>query len=275
MIWLVAGRVGFQGISAPSRMALRFSGRECQMGLMSLLERFAREKVVFIDKTVSLYRYRLLEDWLAEHKASGLDDVEASALLIVRYWNLPRTPEIGSRAIVMAKNLKEPKWVIGLLMFAQMLGVGRAMSRSFAADPFFVRHGQLYATTIPLTDFSRKYMKRIWNKQYVKPVTVRYTAFAAFYTTMICPFDVSAWLILAELRKMGMSLEVDGRDHATEGIANGEDFLARFPDADPEFRVLLTEGIKHLRQAGKERVAFDAAMEVLHQHLGPDAQRKL
>lgn len=82
----------------------------------------------FIDKVVTLNRYDLLQKQPAENKAKGLDDVEAGALLILRRWKLPQTPEMLPRAVALAITLGESRWVIGLLMFAQRTGVHRAVS---------------------------------------------------------------------------------------------------------------------------------------------------
>jgi hypothetical protein len=194
-----------------------------------------------------LTRHDLLTKQHTENKAKGLDDLEASALLIVQKWKLPQTPDIVSRAVGIATNLSDPRTVIGLLMFSERIGVGRAMRHEFETDPFFERHGCLYTTAAPLTAFARKHMNRLWDGKRVDPAAINDTAFAAYYATLIVPFTMDAWLMLAELRQRGVSLEKDSRDHVTEGIAKAHEFLANFPDADPVFRDLLTKGAEHLR----------------------------
>lgn len=95
-------------------------------------------------------------------------------------------------------------------------------------------------------------MNRLWDRKCVDPAAVKDAAFAAYYATLIVPFAVDAWLMLAQLKRWGVKLEVDGREHATEGIVRAQEFLENVPTADLEFRDLLIKGIEQLRQVGKE-----------------------
>jgi hypothetical protein len=205
----------------------------------------------FIDKVLALTRYDQLRKQLAENRAKGLDETECNALLVLQRWDLPTSPDMAARAVALAMGLGESERVIGLLIFSQRLGLRRAMRSAFAFDPFFSRHGCLYATAVPLTEFARKYMIRLWDQKPVTPGIVQDVAFAAYYATLIAPFALDAWLMLAQLRQWGTTLEIDGRNHAEEGMANGRAFLDSNPDADPEFLELLRAGIDQLAHAGK------------------------
>jgi hypothetical protein len=89
-------------------------------------------------------------------------------------------------------------------------------------------------------------MNRIWNQQRVDPADACDAAFAAYYATLIAGFAVDAWLMLAELKKLGFGLEIDKRDHGREGVRGARTFLETAKNADPEFCRLLDEGIQHL-----------------------------
>jgi hypothetical protein len=204
--------------------------------------------ISFIRTTTTLARYRRLQEQLTANRESGLNDIQASALLIIDGWRLPRTEPILDRTVALAMNLREPTSVISVLMFTRRLGLSKAMRRCFTNDQFYERHGRFYETAIPMTDYARKHMNRLWNGQQVSHVLMLDTAFAAYYATLVCPFAVDAWLILLDLHQRGIDLEIDGRDHAAEGISNAEQFLRDVHDADPQFRDLLTAGIKQLRQ---------------------------
>jgi hypothetical protein len=53
------------------------------------------------------------------------------------------------------------------------------------------------------------------------------------------------------IRQLGYCPEIDNRDHVKEGIEKARRFLETAKNADPEFCVLLNEGIKHLSKMEK------------------------
>lgn len=192
---------------------------------------------------------RELSRQLSENKAKGLDDIKAGALLAIQKWKLSQTEEIHSRAMLLSKILGES--LIAFLMFSKRIGAEKDIKKAFLNDPFFNLHSCLYATSVPLTDFARKYMNRHWNNKQVDPADLSDSAFAAYYATLVTPFAIDAWIMLSELKQMGFCPEIDNRDHITEGIENSYKFLESASNVDPEFRALLVEGIKHLTQMRK------------------------
>src|SRR5947207_440097 len=133
----------------------------------------------FIHKVAALTEHDSLSKQLSQNKAKGLDDLEARGVLIYQKWSLPQTPEALARAALLSKNLGE--LVIGLLMFSKRIGVAKATKHALLDDPFFNLHGCLYGTAVPLTDFARKHMNQIWNKERVDPADAADAAFAAYY----------------------------------------------------------------------------------------------
>jgi hypothetical protein len=198
----------------------------------------------FMHKVAALTEHGLLSKQLSQNKAKGLGDLEARALLITQRWSLPETPDALARAALLSKNLGE--LAIGFLMFSKRIGVGKATKNALVGDPFFTLHGCLYWAAVPLTDFARRYMNRIWNQQRIDPGDAFDAAFAAYYASLIAPFAVDAWLMLAELKQLGFCPEIDKRDHVKEGVVSARRFLETAKNADPEFRRLLNEGIAHL-----------------------------
>ena len=143
--------------------------------------------------------YDALTKQLSELKAKGLDDVQAGAALVLGAWQLPISEETLIRGALVSKVLGE-RLVIGLLMFSKKIGVHNAMKHALMTDRFFHLHGCLYFTAVPLTDFARKHMNRIWNLESVSKDDATDAAFAAYYATLIVPFAVDAWMMLAELK---------------------------------------------------------------------------
>lgn len=206
------------------------------MGLLNFFKSMRTAKV-FVEHD------KLIQQ-LSENKAKGLDDIEAGALLVTQKWNLSQTNEILSRAVLLSTILGES--LISFLMFSKRIGANNDTKNAFSSDPFYNLHGCFYATSVPLTDFARKHMRKLWNKKYVNPADLSDAAFAAYYATLVTPFAVDAWIMLAELRQLGFCPKIDIRDHITEGVENVQNFLETAKNADPEFRALLNEGIKHL-----------------------------
>jgi hypothetical protein len=197
----------------------------------------------------TLTKHDLLTKQLAESKAKGLGDLEAGGLLIAQEWQLQHTYDALARAALLSKNLGG--LVIGFLMFSKRVRIARATKDALLGDPFFGRHGCLYGTAVPSTDFARRQMKRIWSRQPVDPADASDAGFAAYYATLIAPFSVDAWMMLAELRGLGFCPKIDKRDHVQEGIECARRFLEANQSADPEFRALLSEGMDHLSKMGK------------------------
>src|SRR6266404_3084736 len=198
----------------------------------------------FIHKVATLTQHDLLSKQLSQHKAKGLDDLEAGALLITQRWNFANTPDALARAALLSNNLGE--LVIGFLMFSKRIGVEKAAKNALVGDPFFTLHGCLYGTAVPLTDFARRCMNRIWNQQRVGPGDASDAAFAAYYASLIAPFAVDAWLMLAEFKQSGFCPKIDSRDHVQEGIKHARGFLETARNPDPEFCSLLNQGVSHL-----------------------------
>ena len=94
-------------------------------------------------------------------------------------------------------------------------------------------------------------MNRIWNQERVDSADASDAAFAAYYATLITPFAVDAWLMLAELKQLGFCPDIDHRDHIADGIANTRRFLDTAKDADPDFCAMLNEGVQHLSKMKK------------------------
>jgi hypothetical protein len=198
----------------------------------------------FIHKVTALSEHDSLSKQLSQNRAKGLDDLEARGLLIAQRWGLPQTPEALARTALLSSNLGE--LVIGLLMFSKRIGVAKATKHALLADPFFNLHGCLYGTAVPLTDFARKQMNRIWGQQTFDPADAFDAGFATYYATLIAPFAVDAWLMLAELKELRFCPEIDKRDHVKEGVLSARRFMGSAKNADPEFCRLLNEGIIHL-----------------------------
>ncbi len=89
-------------------------------------------------------------------------------------------------------------------------------------------------------------MNRIWNKRSIEPVDASDAGFACFYGSLIAPFAVDAWLMLMELKQLGFCPTIDERDHVKDGIKHASLFLVTAKNVDPDFRVLLEQGIYHL-----------------------------
>ncbi|MGA2544819.1 MAG: hypothetical protein ABSG78_24990 [Verrucomicrobiota bacterium] len=204
--------------------------------------------LTFIHKVAALSQHGQLTEQLSQNRAKGLDNLEAGALLFTQKWNLPQTPDALARTVLLSQNLGE--MVIGFLMFSKRIGIENATKKALLDDPFCNLHGCLYVTAVPLTDFARKCMNRIWNKERVDPADGSDAGFAAYYATLIAPFAVDAWIMLDELKKLGFCPKIDNRDHVKEGIKHVTRFLETAKNADPEFCSLLNEGIKHLSRTG-------------------------
>jgi hypothetical protein len=200
----------------------------------------------FFSEVLTATVYDALTQRFSELKGKGLDDVQAGALLIVGNWKLPVTEDTLARTAVLSYRLGD--LVIGFLLFAKRIGAQKAVKHALTNDPFFHRHGCLYFTAVPLTDFARKHMNRIWNRQSTSGNDASDAAFAAYYATLAVPFAVDAWMMLAELKTLGFCPEIDQRDHVSEGIRRTREFLETASDVDPQFRSLLSDGIGHLKQ---------------------------
>jgi hypothetical protein len=194
----------------------------------------------------ALTAHQSLTQQFSAAKAQGFDDTQAGAVLIASAWQLPAAQETVARAVLLSGCLGD--LVIGLLMFSRRIGVDKAMQKALTADPFWHTHGCLYFTAVPLTDFARKHMNRIWNRQNVSDSDASDAAFAAFYATLIVPFAVDAWIMLAELKQRGFCPDIDNRDHVSEGLNNTRAFLETATNIDPRFHAMLSQGIKHLSQ---------------------------
>jgi hypothetical protein len=204
----------------------------------------------FFREVWALTVYDSLTKQLAELKAKGLDDLQAGAVLIVGSWRLPTTDETLARAIYLSKGLGS--LVIGFLMFSRRIGVEGEIKNAFMTDAFLDLHGCLFYTTGPLSQFAGKHMNRIWDGQNVSSSDATDAAFAAYYATLIVPFAVEAWMILAELKQRGFCPEIDTRDHVTEGIDFTRAFMENGRNIDPAFRAQLSQGITHLSEMRKE-----------------------
>jgi hypothetical protein len=188
---------------------------------------------------------RSYKEQLAEGKAKGLTEAQSAAALIVSVWQLPASDDTFARALRVSNALGE-QLVIGLLMFTKRIGVKKDLKQQLLTDPFHHLHGCLFHTAGPLSRFANKYINRIWKKQHVSPPDAVDAAFAAFYATMIVPIAVDAWMMLAEFKEMGFCPEIDTRDHLKEGIDGARRFLESAKSIDPQFRSMLTEGIRHM-----------------------------
>ena len=190
---------------------------------------------------------KMLTQQLSRNRSKGLDDPAAGALLLLQAWNLPQTNDTCARAEILSKNLgQRGMGVVALLMFSERIGVGKATKNAFIGDRFFNLHGCLYETAMPLKDFARKHMNRIWKKQRVDPADLSDSAFAAYYATLIAPFAVDAWIMLTDLKQLGFCPNIDNRDHVEEGIKGARRFLETAESVDPEFCALLNKGIELL-----------------------------
>jgi len=205
--------------------------------------------IKFIRDVLTLTRYDALKRALAQNKATGFNDIEAGAGLLLHALNLPMTNDALVRAVRLSSALGD--LVIGFIMFSKRIGTHKAIKNALLTDRFPELHQCLYFTSVPLSDFARKCMNRIWNHQRVSPADATEAAFAAFSATLVTPFAVDAWLMLAELKGLGFCPEIDTRDHLREGIRNAREFLETATNVDPEFRALLNEGIMHLSKMGK------------------------
>ena len=54
--------------------------------------------------------------------------------------------------------------------------------------------------------------------------------------------------MLAELKRVGVTLEIDKRDPVAEGIENIRSFLETTSYVEPEFRAFLSQGVERLRR---------------------------
>jgi hypothetical protein len=131
-------------------------------------------------------------------------------------------------------------------MFCKRIGVDKSIKNALSTDTFYHLHGCLYFTVLSLTDFARKHMNRLWKRKKVSIGDASDAAFAAFYATLIVPFAVDAWIMLAELKTLGFCPEIDKRDHVKEGLNSAHDFLQTARNVDPELSSLLKNGILHL-----------------------------
>jgi hypothetical protein len=202
-----------------------------------------------VNQAVALAEHRRLTTELAENNAKALNPYEGGAMLVLNEWNLPETDDTLARAVLLSKNLGE--LLIGFIMFSKRIQIATAISRALLADPF-VAMRSLYVTSVPLTDFARDQLQRIWSGSQVDHANAIDSGFAAFYASLITPFAADAWLMLAELKRFGACPDIDKRDHVREGIAGVQSFLKSNRTVAPEMRQLLKEGIEHLKALGSE-----------------------
>jgi hypothetical protein len=209
----------------------------------------------------SLLEYERLNKQFAQIKGIPLMSHEAAcALLLVQEWKLTHAGDIPARASLLSRNLNanihpdsRETSAIALLMFAKRIGRWKAMGRALPVDPFFTSCGCLYGAVTPLTDFARRLVNRIWNGQRVNTADALDASFASYYATLIAPFAIDSWIMLAELRHYGICPEIDDRDHVSEGVKQAEQFLATAKNADPGFRELIAQGISQLARMAKRR----------------------
>src|SRR5712691_4009445 len=122
--------------------------------------------VDFFRKVRMLSAHDSLTRQLAESKAKGLDEIQARAVLLIKMWRMPVSHDTFARAMRLSKMLGE--LVIGLIMFSKRIGVAKATRDALAVDSFHDLHRSLYYTAVPLMNFARERINRIWNRQRVK-----------------------------------------------------------------------------------------------------------
>lgn len=197
-------------------------------------------------EAAALAEYDHLALELSGKKAKGLSFTEAGGLLIVQEWAMPPTCDTSGRAALLSKNLGE--MVIEFLMFSGRTNLSAALKQAVLRDPFFHCYACFYSAARPLTTFARERVNRLWKNEHTDGAQLTDAGWAAFYATLIAPTAMGAWIMLTELRQLGLCPHVDKRDHLKEGTESARKFLEEAPEAAPEFRSLLKQGVDQLRK---------------------------